>query len=110
MKKINECDSVAPNGGLTFGDVAGMGEIKFPGENPNNGYDGERGSGDLPLPSGRVYTQVAPFGVFKKMGWEKRKRKKKSPYHTPNPPMYNYVDDYLDYVERTYKQMDKMKK
>lgn len=104
---INECG--APNGGLTFGDVSGMGDITLPGDNPNNGYDGVRGSGDLPMPSAGVYTQVAPYTLFKKSKW-KRKKKKKSPYHTKNAPIYDYVDDYLEYVDRTYKSIDRLKK
>ena len=102
---MNECGA---SGCLTFGDVSGMGDITLPGDNPNNGYDGVRGSGDLPMPSAGVYTQVAPLTLIKKKKYKNKKKKK--PHHTPNPSMYDYVDDYLDYVDRTYKTIDKLKK
>ena len=104
MINKNECDVASPNGGLVFGDVAGMGPITFPGE------CGENGSGDLPMPSGRVYQQVAPFSTFKKLKWKKKKKFRKSDEpcsHSPNKPVYNYVDDYRDYVDRTYNKVDK---
>ena len=103
MKKIDECDDISPNGGLTFNDVSGMGDITFPGEN------GECGSGDLPMCSGKIYTQVAPFSEFIKMKKRKKKKvgKKDEPCaHTENSKVYDYVDDYKTYVSRTY---DKMK-
>ena len=105
VKTMNECGA---SGCLTFGDVSGMGDITLPGDNPNNGYDGVRGSGDLPMPSAGVYTQVAPLTLIKKKKYKNKKKKK--PHHTPNPSMYDYVDDYLDYVDRTYKTIDKLKK
>ena len=105
VKTMNECGA---SGCLTFGDVSGMGDIILPGDNPNNGYDGVRGSGDLPMPSAGVYTQVAPLTLIKKKKYKNKKKKK--PHHTPNPSMYDYVDDYLDYVDRTYKTIDKLKK
>lgn len=107
---IYECDAVAPNGGAIFGDVAGIGSITFPDECD------EKGSGDLPMPSGKVYQQVAPFGQFVKMkkrktktkGKKKKFRKEDEPcVHSENPPMYNYVDDFRDYVDRTYNNIDK---
>ena len=99
---INECEGGAP-GAITFGDIAGMGDITFPGELG----EGEPGSGDLPLPSGKLYKQVAPFDTFLK---SKKKRKKlKKQKHTSNTPHYAYVDDFKTYVERTYKKMDKFK-
>ena len=105
VKTMNECGASSC---LTFGDVSGMGDIILPGDNPNNGYDGVRGSGDLPMPSAGVYTQVAPLTLIKKKKYKNKKKKK--PHHTPNPSMYDYVDDYLDYVDRTYKTIDKLKK
>lgn len=108
--EMYECDVVAPNGGVVFGDVAGIGPITFPDE------CGEKGSGDLPTPSGKVYQQVAPFGQFIKMkkrktkakGKKKKFRKEDEPcVHSENPPMYNYVDDFRDYVDRTYNNIDK---
>ena len=104
---INECDVVSPNGGLNFGDVEGMGDIYFPGEN------GDQGSGDLPKPSGTLYKQVMPFYTFIKK--TKPKKKKKGHFnkedepcvHTENPPIYKYVDDYRTYAERTKPHMCK---
>lgn len=98
MKKIDECDCVSPNGGAVFGDVPGMGDITFPGE------CGEKGSGDLPMPSGKLYKQVMPFDSFVKVPKKKKKRKLEKhsdAEHTPNAPMYDYVDDFRTYVERT---------
>ena len=98
VNRMNECDVVSPNGGLTFSDVAGMGDITFPS-------DGKPGSGDLPLPSGRVYKQIMPFDEFVKIPKKKKKKRKLEKHsdaeHSPNPPMYKYVDDFRDYVERT---------
>ena len=106
MKKstLKECDGVP--GGLTPADVGGMGAAYFPGPN------GEPGSGDLPSPTGHVYHQVAPFGIFIK---ELKKKKKKKKFrkedepcsHSPNAKVYDYVDDYREYVDRTYNQMDR---
>ena len=101
-KNINECEGGAP-GAIAFGDVAGMGDITFPGE---SGVD-KLGSGDLPLPSGKVYTQVAPFDTFLKS--KKNRKKLKKQKHTPNSPYYTYVDDFKTYVERTYNKIDKNK-
>ena len=57
--KVNEmCDGVP--GGATPASVGGMGAMYFPGPN------GEPGSGDIPMPTGKVYQQVAPFGLFVK--------------------------------------------
>ena len=39
--------------------VGGMGDIKFPGHNPSNGYDGQRGSGDNPFSLLPLAVQVA---------------------------------------------------
>ena len=101
-KNINECEGGAP-GAIAFGDIAGMGAITFPGELG----EGEPGSGDLPLPSGKLYKQVAAFDTFLK---SKRKHKKlKKQKHTPNSPHYTYVDDFKTYVERTYNKIDKNK-
>lgn len=99
--KINECDVVSPNGGITFSDVAGMGDIYFPGER------GDKGSGDLPMPSGKLYKQVLPFDSFIRKS--KPKKKKKGHFnkedepcvHPDNPPIYKHVDDYRTYAERT---------
>ena len=106
-KKIVECDGVP--GGLTTADVGGMGPAYFPGPN------GEPGSGDLPSPTGIVYKQVAPFDTFIKMRRPKKNKKKKfrkedEPcVHSPNAKVYDYVDDFRDYVDRTYNNMDRRK-
>ena len=39
--------------------VGGMGTMSFPGQNPNNGYDGQRGSGDNPFSLLPLAVQVA---------------------------------------------------
>ena len=39
--------------------VGGMGDMFFPGANPNNGYDGQRGSGDNPFSLLPLAVQVA---------------------------------------------------
>ena len=105
-KKIVECEGVP--GGATPANVGGMGAAYFPGPN------GEPGSGDLPSPTGIVYHQVAPFGVFIK---ELKKKKKKKKFrkedepcsHSPNAKVYDYVDDYREYVDRTYTMMNRKK-
>jgi len=105
--KLVECDGVP--GGLTPADVGGMGPAYFPGPN------GEPGSGDLPSPTGIVYKQVAPFDTFIKMRRPKKNKKKKfrkedEPcVHSPNAKVYAYVDDFRDYVDRTYNNMDRRK-
>ena len=104
--KIVECDGVP--GGLTPADVGGMGEISFPGP------DGTPGSGDIPMPTGVVYHQVAPFGLFIKDLKKKKKKKKfriedEPCAHSKNSKTYNYVDDFRDYVDRTYNNIDKRK-
>ena len=103
-KKIVECDGVP--GGATPANVGGMGSAYFPGPN------GEPGSGDIPMPTGKVYQQVAPFGIFirAKKGKKKKKkfRKEDEPcVHSPNAKVYDYVDDYREYVDRTYNNMDR---
>lgn len=99
-KNINECDGGVPDG-LATGDVTGMGDITFPGE------DGEKGSGDIPLPSKTVYTQVMPYGLFVKKKKKKKFRKEdESCVHSENSKIYDYVDDYRDYVDRTYDKID----
>lgn len=103
--KIDECDCCAPNGGITLSDVAGMGDIYF----PSNGHSG---SGDLPLPSGKLYTQVMPFHTFVKIPKSKKKKKRKlekhsDGEHSPNPPIYKYVDDFRTYVQRTFPDVQK---
>lgn len=102
MQKINECDIISPNGGLTFNDVSGMGNIEFPDEN------GEPGSGDIPMGNKKIYTQVAPFKEFIKSRKRKKKFRKKDEdcAQYSNPKIYSHVDDFRNYVERTY---DKMK-
>ena len=98
LSNINECDGVP--GGLTPADVGGMGSAYFPGPN------GESGSGDLPSPTGMVYHQVAPFDSFVKIRKPKKKKKKKFRIedepcaHSKNPKVYDYVDDFRDYVDR----------
>ena len=101
---IYECDGVP--GGITPADVGGMGAITFPGA------DGTPGSGDIPMPTGHVYQQVAPFGIFirAKKGKKRKKkfRKEDEPCaHSPNAKVYDYVDDYREYVDRTYDNMDR---
>lgn len=106
LSHLNECEGVP--GGTTPADVGGMGAAYFPGPN------GEPGSGDLPSPTGIVYHQVAPFGVFIK---ELKKKKKKKKFrkedepcsHSPNKKVYDYVDDYREYVDRTYTMMNRKK-
>ena len=56
-KNINECEGGVP-GGITPDCVGGMGSIELPGDNPNNGYDGIKGSGDIPKGSGHDYKQI----------------------------------------------------
>ena len=100
---IYECDGVP--GGLTPADVGGMGAIYFPGP------EGVPGSGDLPIPTGHVYKQIAPFDTFLKERKKKKNKKKKfrkedEPcVHSPNAKVYDYVDDYREYVDRTYNNM-----
>ena len=106
LSNINECDGVP--GGLTPADVGGMGPAYFPGPN------GEPGSGDLPSPTGIVYKQVAPFDSFIKIRKQKKKKKKfrkedEPCVHSENPPIYSHVDDFRDYVDRTYNQIDRKK-
>ena len=106
LSNINECDGVP--GGLTPADVGGMGPAYFPGPN------GEPGSGDLPSPTGIVYKQVAPFDSFIKIRKQKKKKKKfrkedEPCAHSENPPIYSHVDDFRDYVDRTYDKIDKKK-
>ena len=106
LYNINECDGVP--GGLTPADVGGMGPAYFPGPN------GEPGSGDLPSPTGIVYKQVAPFDSFIKIRKQKKKKKKfrkedEPCVHSENPPIYSHVDDFRDYVDRTYNQIDRKK-
>ena len=112
LKKVEglaECDGVP--GGLTPGDVGGMGAITFPGP------DGTPGSGDLPSPTGKVYQQVAPFGIFVNSLYGKRKKKKKKKFrkeyepcvHSDNPPIYSHVDDFRNYVDRVYDKIDRLK-
>ena len=106
LSNINECDGVP--GGLTPSDVGGMGPAYFPGPN------GEPGSGDLPSPTGIVYKQVAPFDSFIKIRKQKKKKKKfrkedEPCVHSENPPIYSHVDDFRDYVDRTYNQIDRKK-
>ena len=103
---LYECDGVP--GGLTPADVGGMGPAYFPGPN------GEPGSGDLPSPTGIVYKQVAPFDSFIKIRKQKKKKKKfrkedELCVHSENPPIYSHVDDFRDYVDRTYDNIDKKK-
>ena len=107
-KKIVECEGVP--GGITPANVGGIGAAYFPGPN------GEPGSGDIPMPTGVVYQQVAPFGLFIK-DLKKKKKKKTKKFrkedepcvHSDNPPIYSHVDDFRDYVDRVYNQIDRMK-
>lgn len=98
-KNIDECDS------------CGMGSIELPGDNPNNGYDGIKGSGDIPLGSKHVYKQIMTFDTFVKPFYQKKKNRKKldvkhvsqdSPYykHSPNPSEYSYVYDFKEYIKK----------
>lgn len=96
IKEINECG--VPNGATPM-NVGGMGDIVLP-------ISGSPGSGDIPLPSptGTVYTQVQPFDKFIKKHKKKRKHKLEKhsdAEHTPNDSVYDYVDDFRTYVERT---------
>ena len=104
-KKLLECEGVP--GGATPANVGGMGAAYFPGPN------GEPGSGDLPSPTGIVYHQVAPYTTFLKQIKKKKKKTKKfrkedEPcVHSPNAKVYDYVDDFREYVDRTYNNMDR---
>ena len=104
---IKECEGVP--GGATPASVGGMGAAYFPGP------DGTPGSGDLPSPTGIVYHQVAPYTMFLKQIKKKKKKSKKfrkedEPcVHSPNAKVYDYVDDFREYVDRTYNQMDRRK-
>ena len=105
-EKLVECEGVP--GGATPTNVGGMGAAYFPGPN------GEPGSGDLPSPTGVVYHQVAPYTMFLK-GQKKKKKKKKFRIedepcaHSKNSKTYNYVDDFREYVDRTYNNIDRRK-
>ena len=106
LSGLNECDGVP--GGITPADVGGMGAAYFPGPN------GEPGSGDLPSPTGVVYHQIAPYTVFIKELKKKKKKKKFRKEDEPcakydNPPIYKHVDDFRDYVDRTYTMVNKKK-
>ena len=102
---IKECEGVP--GGATPASVGGMGAAYFPGP------DGTPGSGDLPSPTGIVYHQVAPYTMFLKQIKKKKKKSKKfrkedEPcVHSPNAKVYDYVDDFREYVDRTYNNMDR---
>ena len=106
LSNINECDGVP--GGLTPADVGGMGPAYFPGPN------GEPGSGDLPSPTGIVYKQVAPYTMFIK---DIKKKKKKKKFRKEdelcakydNHPVCKHIDDFRDYVDRVYNQIDRKK-
>ena len=107
-KKVFECEGVP--GGATPASVGGMGAAYFPGP------DGTPGSGDLPSPTGIVYHQVAPYTMFLKELKKKKKKKTKKfrkedepCVHSPNAKVYDYVDDFREYVDRTYNQMDRRK-
>ena len=103
--KINECGI---QGGATPMNVGGMGDIILPGS-------GSPGSGDIPLPSptGVVYKQIQPFDQFIKKNWKNRKIKKSKrkrrleknsdAEHTPNAPIYDYIDDFRTYTQRIQK-------
>ena len=103
--KINECGI---QGGTTPMNVGGMGDIILPGS-------GSPGSGDIPLPSptGVVYKQIQPFDQFIKKNWKNRKIKKSKrkrrleknsdAEHTPNAPIYDYIDDFRTYTQRIQK-------
>ena len=100
---LTECEGGVP-GGVTPANVGGMGAIAFPGQ------FGPKGSGDLPLPSGKVYNQILPFDSFIKSSNRKKKKNKKykkpntpdSPYykHSPNPDVYKYVYDFKTYMNK----------
>ena len=108
-KNINECEGGVP-GGITPDLVGGMGSIELPGDNPNNGYDGIKGSGDIPKGSGHVYKQIMTYDTFIKLPeWKKKKKNKNkkemtpdSPYykHSPNPPEYSHVYDFKEYIKK----------
>lgn len=96
MKKIEE--DVAPVNCVTPGDVGGMGDIYFPSD------DGEPGSGDIPLPSGKskVYKQVKTFDTFVKTKKKKGEQKKfTTPDESPDSPYYKKLESseyYKDFV------------
>lgn len=84
--ELKECDGCSPNGGLVSGDISGMGEITFP-------EDGNPGSGDIPLPSGHLYRQIAPFSEFVR----KRKKKKGTKSETS---VFNSLEDFETYISK----------
>lgn len=106
-KEVNEC---GVQGGATPMNVGGMGDIILPGS-------GSPGSGDIPLPSptGVVYKQIQPFDQFTKKNWKNRKIKKpkrkrrleknSDAEHTPNAPIYDYIDDFKTYTQRIQKNI-----
>lgn len=110
-KEVNEC---GVQGGATPANVGGMGDIVLPGGEPGSGSPG---SGDIPLPSptGKVYTQVQPFDQFIKKNWKNKKMKKSKrkrrleknsdAEHTPNDSVYDYVDDFRTYIQRTHNEI-----
>ena len=113
MTKIDECDGVP--GGITPDCVGGMGAIEFPGDNPNNGYDGVRGSGDLPLPSKKIYKQIMTYDTFVKTKTPKKKKGEQKQFKTknesPDSPYYpqmksspyykNFVYDFKTYIKKS---------
>ena len=110
---VTECTGV--QGGATPANVGGMGDIVLPGGEPGSGSPG---SGDIPLPSptGKVYTQVQPFdqfikknlknGKIKKSKRKRRLEKNSDAEHTPNAPVYDYVDDFRTYAQRTQNNLN----
>lgn len=113
MNIVNEeCEGGVP-GGLTPDQVGGMGAIEFPGDNPNNGYDGVRGSGDLPKSSKNVYKQIMTYDTFVKSKKKKKGEQKKftTPNETPDSPYYpkmesspyykDFVYDFKTYIKKS---------
>lgn len=106
-----ECEGGVP-GGITPDQVGGMGAIEFPGDNPDNGYDGVRGSGDIPLGSGvsKPYKQIMTYDTF-----VKTKKKKQNKFTTKNEtpdseyyprqkssPYYkDFVYDFKTYIKKS---------
>lgn len=114
MKKIEE--DVAPANCVTPDCVGGMGDIAFPGENPDNGYDGVKGSGDVPLGSGvgKPYKQIMTYDTFIKTKTPKKKKGEQKQFKTkdesPDSPYYpqlesspyykNLVYDFKTYIRK----------
>lgn len=115
MSNISECE--IPTNCVTSSSVSGMGDAFFPGNNPNNNYDGERGSGDIPLGSGvsEPYKQIMTYDTFVKTKKPKKKKGEQKKFKTknesPDSPYYpklesspyykDFVYDFKTYIKKS---------